>query len=206
MPSDIVPYHQPRDPSHHASPLQYLTLKRDLSRFVEDRDHLPPRGRDAAAGEGGARQRGGDGDGGESDDAGGGRDRQISKGTSLHFLPIPSKHWRPSMPVVVLEYDELAAYDPSNSPTHPQPSHSQLPILTSPQLLLPALSSSSTESDESQVHLGEAPLLTVQVLGIYSSGFWSEVTHGELWNAAHPNQQIPVAMKTYWLDSMASLI
>ncbi|KAJ7915565.1 hypothetical protein B0H13DRAFT_401822 [Mycena leptocephala] len=120
--------------------------------------------------------------------------QQIPIGTHMHILTIPSKFWRAPIPVTVLHYDQVV-------PLGPQPAHSRS---SSPALSTsstePVMSTSFSESDDD-----EAPPKTVQCLGRFSSGLEAEVTYGQMYNPNSPNDQLPVVIKIYEMESMEPL-
>ncbi|KAJ6575488.1 hypothetical protein B0H19DRAFT_645759 [Mycena capillaripes] len=75
IPPDVISYHEPRDPSRHAGVQQWTKLKSKLSKFVTERDRLPPGGGEAADGGGaGLRRRRGTGGTHENDVEGNGEE------------------------------------------------------------------------------------------------------------------------------------
>ncbi|KAJ7915557.1 hypothetical protein B0H13DRAFT_2000214 [Mycena leptocephala] len=145
--------------------------------------------------------------------------QQIPIGTHIHILTIPSKFWRAPIPVIVLHYDQVV-------PLGPQPAHSRSSS--------PALSTASSESDEGCPALfDEVFLKTAQPFGPrssspalstsepmmstsfsesdesyldeFSSGLEAEVTYGQMYNPNSPNDQLPVVIKIYEMESVEPL-
>lgn len=146
-----------------------------------------------------------------------------------HILTIPSKFWRAPIPVTVLHYDQVVPLGPQ--PAHSRSSSPALSTASSesdegyldkvflktvqpfgPRSSSPALSTSSTEpmmstsfSESDESYLDEVPPKTVQCLGRFSSGLEAEVTYGQMYNPNSPNDELPVVIKIYEMESVEPL-